>query len=71
MALHPVMLRPEQADEVANALATHGYVVLVDAYTPDDVAEINAFCDATQQSQPEKVRFRRQVGPEVGPTPAF
>jgi ectoine hydroxylase-related dioxygenase (phytanoyl-CoA dioxygenase family) len=50
---HPVVLRPEQADEVSIALSTHGYVVLRAAYAPADVRALNEFCDATQRSQPE------------------
>ena len=52
-APHPVTLRPDQLDEVAAALSTHGYVVLDAAYSPADVRELNEFCDATQRSQPE------------------
>jgi hypothetical protein len=50
---HPVTLRPEQPDEISAALSTFGYVVLAEAYSAEDVRELNELCDATQRSSPE------------------
>eukprot|EP01043_Picozoa_sp_COSAG02_P040649 COSAG02_NODE_3307_length_6959_cov_9.594898_6_plen_334_part_00 len=52
-APHPVTLHPEQKDEISAALSTFGYVVLAEAYSAEDVRELNEFCDATQRSSPD------------------
>lgn len=50
---HPVTLRPEQADEISATLSTFGYVVLAEAYSAEDVCELNGLCDTSQRISPD------------------